>query len=102
MVPREPSLFARDCHYNRKYLVPTTIAPAIARAKHISSRRRTYIARRVAAEHGDTRTVLVPAEADHVLADVSGNNLSLTRSTVLENILDQVIAKLVGRDCRER
>ena len=54
---------------------------------------------RVAAEHGDARTILGATKGDHMLADVGSNNLAMVRSAVGEDVLDQVISELITSDC---
>lgn len=49
----------------------------------------------VAAEHGNTRTVLGTAEGNHVLADVGSDEFTVLRAAVGEDVLDQVIAELI-------
>ena len=53
----------------------------------------------VATEHGDAGSVLGATQGHHVLADVGGDNLAALRVGVREDVLDEVIAKLVTRDC---
>ncbi|CAF3511994.1 unnamed protein product [Fusarium graminearum] len=55
----------------------------------------------VGAEHADTRTKLGTSQGDHVLSDVSGNNLAMLRRGVVENPLDEVVAILITRDVDE-
>lgn len=72
---------------------------AIVAAHGDASRRtRTSGDGRVAAQHGNARAVLGAAKRDHVLADVSSDNLTTLRVGVGEDVLDQVVTKLVTSD----
>jgi hypothetical protein len=50
---------------------------------------------RVAAKHGDTGAVLGTTQRDHVFANVAAHKLAVVCRTVGENVLDEVVAKLV-------
>jgi hypothetical protein len=55
----------------------------------------------VGAEHADTRAKLGTSQGDHVLSDMSGNNLAMLRRGVVEDPLDEVIAILIAGDVDE-
>lgn len=50
----------------------------------------------IAAEHGNPRPVLRAAQGDHVLAYVCGYNFTTLWISVRENVLDQIVAKLIS------
>ena len=52
----------------------------------------------VRAQHTDPGAKLGPAKGDHVLADMSGNNLTMLRVGMSEDVLDEIVAVLVARD----
>lgn len=56
----------------------------------------------VAAKHGDAGAVLGATKRDHMLADVSGDNLATLRISVGEDVLDEVVAELVTSNVDER
>ena len=74
-------------------------AAGVATHRDTSGRSWTSGHSRVAAQHGNTRTVLGATERYHVLADVRSNNLTTLRVGVGENVLNQVVAKLVTGNC---
>jgi hypothetical protein len=49
----------------------------------------------VAAKHGDAGAVLGTTQRDHVFANVAAHELAVVCRTVGENVLDEVVAKLV-------
>lgn len=49
----------------------------------------------VAAEHRDTRAVLRTAEGYHVLANVAAHKIAEVRVAVGQDVLDQVVSKLI-------
>lgn len=55
----------------------------------------------ITAKHGDAGPVLGATQRDHVLADVGCDNLTTLRIRVGQDVLDQVVAKLVARDYRK-
>lgn len=54
---------------------------------------------RVGAEQRDTRAILGAAKRDHVTTNVGSNNLAAMAVSVAENVLDQIVPKLVAGDC---
>jgi hypothetical protein len=50
---------------------------------------------RIGAKHSDTRTKLRSSKRNHMLADVSGNDLSMLRICMGEYVLNQVVAILI-------
>jgi hypothetical protein len=70
---------------------------AVAR-KHASRRSGACSKSGIATEHRDAGAVLGPAERDHVLADVAANNVSVLSATVGQDILDEIVSKLVTSD----
>lgn len=56
----------------------------------------------VGAEHSDTGSKLRASERHHVLSDVSSDSLSMLRSSVVEDPLNQVVAILVAGNVNER
>ena len=57
---------------------------------------------RVAAEHGHAGAVLGAAEGDHVLADVRGYKISVMGAAIRQDVLDQVVAKLITSNINQR
>lgn len=49
----------------------------------------------VATQHSDARAVLGTAKRDHVLADVAAHNVAVLRAAVGQDVLDEVVSKLV-------
>lgn len=54
---------------------------------------------RVAAQHSDARAVLGAPERYHVLADVAANDLAVLCAAVRQDVLNEVVSKLVSSDC---
>lgn len=52
----------------------------------------------IAAKHGHARTVLRATKGDHVLANVTSNKITMMTGSVGQDVLDEVIAKLVTSD----
>lgn len=79
----------------------TLVAVVASHATHWKTNRGTWTSgdRRVAAEHCNAGAVLGAAKGHHVLADVSCHNLTALRIGVGENVLNQVVAKLIARNC---
>jgi hypothetical protein len=55
----------------------------------------------VGAEHSDAGSKLGASERHHVLSDVGSDSLSVLRSSVVENPLDQVVAILIAGNVNE-
>jgi len=97
------------CEGRRPSFKISTIGTTIPRARcHPAAHRRTDSGAgasrnsMVCAEHPDARTELGSAKRNHVLSDVSGDNLTVLGSCVGENILDEVVAVLVACNVNER
>ena len=56
--------------------------------------------RRIAAQHSYARPEFRPTKRDHVLADVTGHDFTVLRARVCQDILDEIIAVLIARNCR--
>lgn len=53
----------------------------------------------IAAEHGDPRSVLGASKRDHMLSYVGGYELAVMTTAIREDVLDEVVAKLITGDC---
>ena len=87
----------------------SAIAAAIARAGRHSSwhcRAGTWAGPSsncvVGAQHADSGAKLGSAERDHVLADMSGNDLAVLRVGVRQDVLDEIVAVLVAGNVDQR
>lgn len=56
----------------------------------------------VAAQHSDTRPILGATKGDHVLTDVSSDDLTALRIGVGEDVLNKIVAELVTGNVDER
>lgn len=56
----------------------------------------------IAAKHGNPRSVLGATERNHVLANMGCDNLLSLWITAAEDVLDEVVAKLITRNIDER
>lgn len=75
---------------------------AAAGATESSWRARTSGEGRVGTQHGDTGAVLGATKRDHVLADVSCDELAALRVGIGKDVLYKVVAKLVTSDVDKR
>ena len=57
---------------------------------------------RVAAEHGNARSVLGATKRDHVLANVCGDDLTTLWIAMCEDVLNEIVTELIARDVDER
>jgi mannose/fructose/N-acetylgalactosamine-specific phosphotransferase system component IIC len=72
------------------------VVGAVAGNLHSSWWSRTGSKCRVAAEHGHARSILRATEGDHVLANMRRNQLAVMVTAVGQDILNQVVPKLVA------
>lgn len=56
----------------------------------------------IGTEHTDARSELGPTEGDHVLADMSSNDLTMLGRSIVQNPLDQVVAILIAGNVNQR
>ena len=66
-----------------------------------NTRTRASLDSRVGAKHADTRAKLRSTKRNHVLANVLGDNLTMLRVGVREDVLDEVVAVLVAGDINQ-
>jgi hypothetical protein len=71
----------------------------VVAGSHARGRSRPSSKSRVAAKHGNTRAVLGSAQRNHVLTDVTADNLAMLGAAVCQNVLDEVVSELVARNC---
>lgn len=55
----------------------------------------------VAAQHGDARAIFRTAERDHVLANMASDDLTVLYAAVGQDVLDEVISKLIASNCKK-
>ena len=67
---------------------------AVAR-KHAGRRSRTRSKSGIATKHRDAGAVLGAAKGNHVFADMATNNVTMLRGTVGQDILDEIVSKLI-------
>lgn len=80
--------------------VVANIAAAAAARRHAGRRARTSSGSRVAAENGDSGSILRATQRDHVLADMRSNKLSTLRIGMSEDVLNEVVAELITGNWR--
>lgn len=67
-----------------------------------NTRARTSSNSMIGAEHADAGAELGSAKGDHVLPDVSSNDLAVLRVGMGQDVLDEVVAILVAGDIDQR
>ena len=76
------------------------VGAVVAVDLHASWWARTSSQSRVAAKHSDAGAILGASEGNHVLADVARNKLAMVRIAMGQDVLDQVVTKLISGNCK--
>ena len=67
--------------------------------QHTSWRSRARSKSRVATEHGNAGAVLGTTKRDHVLPNMAADKLAMMRAAVGQDVLNEIVAKLITRNC---